>query len=123
MKSKIGLVCFCFMCHISSVWASDIQCTVQSYEQEFQIDISPTEDVFQYNTINIVNGYRFTVQWLKTNDKIKTYVYYFLKTKHVLISQQEFNLNQTSCGLPFGKSTVYAGNHERELNFVCTKSC
>ena len=100
-----------------------LRCHIESSDQTLSLELNPTQDVYDVRSLNFENGFRFTAVWLAHKQQLKTYVYYSLKKKRVLISQQVLTVPQANCQSPFVQQMVYAGTLERELHMACHVPC
>lgn len=105
------------------VFAHRIECIFDVNDVEQQLVIHPNNDIFHSYKIDLPGGFRFAGQYLSDLNKFKAYIYHTPKSRHVLLTLQEFNLSTKSCPESFGRHRVYDSSDERELFFQCERKC
>ena len=105
------------------VLANFIQCTFDVNDSRPQLDIAPTDDIYQSSKINLPDGFRFVGQYLPEMEKFKAYIYHTPKDRYVLFALQEYSTTARTCSQDFGQHRVYNSAYERVLYFHCKKIC
>ena len=103
--------------------AETITCRFDVNDARLSLDIRPQQDIHSFQKIDLPGDFRFAGQWLPALDKFKAYVYHTPNSRYVLLTMQEFEMNERACQQDFGRHRVYDGANERELYFHCSKSC
>lgn len=107
----------------ANVFADSIQCVFDVNDETPQITITPNNDIYHSNKIDLPGGFRLTAQYLPELEKFKAYIYHTPKKRYVLLSLQEFKLSAQTCSQDFGQHRIYDSADERELYFHCKRTC
>lgn len=106
--------------------ADEVICDIEYAGSVTSIKPQANNDPYQFTTIDLQGGFRFSAQLLPALNKLKTYVYHQSKIKYVLIQAAEYAVEQKAClgsEHRFGLNKVYSAQLERELLYQCRLSC
>jgi hypothetical protein len=106
--------------------AMEIVCEAEYGGKTESITLNQTQDVFQYQAIDLRNRFRFQAQYLESQSKLKTYVYEFQSGNPVIIYAGESRITNTECTTnpkSLGLNKVYSSQLGREMYFQCLISC
>lgn len=107
----------------SNSYGAQIYCEIDVSDSQYKLAVKPSTDVYDFSKIDTAGDFRFMAQYLPELGKFKTYVYHNSKNRFVLISAQEFVINQGMCLKDFGRTRIYASSFEREFFFKCNQLC
>lgn len=115
---------FCYTITIANnSYSAQIYCDIDVSDSQYKIAIKPSNDVYDFAKIDTAGDFRFMAQYLPSLSKFKTFVYHNAKNRFVLISMQEFVIDQGICSKDFGHTRIYASSYEREFFFKCIQLC
>lgn len=116
--------CGLFAC---PAWAArTLSCEADYGGKTYRLDARPTDDVFAFQQVDLGTRFRFSIQWLESQMKLKTFAYLLTERAPLLIHTAEYPLPSVGCPSPtmyFGRHKVYASDLERELFFECSAVC
>lgn len=111
----------------SPAWAAlKLSCDTDYGGKAYRIVAQPTDDVFAFQSVDAGTRFRFSIQWLPSRAKLKTFVHELDERAPVLIHAAEYPLPASGCParpLDFGLNKVYSSDLGRELFFQCSASC
>ena len=104
--------------------AQEILCDTSSSNEQHQLILRKTDDIYSFSKYDFEDGYRIAAQYLSQPEKLKIYIYSNVsKNRYVLISSQEYLLDSTHLlNDSFGNYKFYADKLERELFLSCRMS-
>ncbi len=103
-----------------------VRCETDYGGKAYRIEVRPTADVFAMQTADVGTRFRFSVQWLASRAKLKTFVHELDERSPVLIHAAEYPLPPDVCPshtVDFGLNKVHSSDLGRELFFQCSAAC
>ena len=123
----IGQASLCFASLSgAAAFAAEIRCEIKVSGTENAVQAAQSADPYEYKTLDLDGGYRFSMQYLASGNKLKTYVYHESKQRYVLIHLGEHVINADICegrSQGLGVNRIYSPKLERELIFQCAPVC
>jgi hypothetical protein len=124
------LIGFCFGTQVRSEMSvkmpTEVSCEIKVSNTTSVVQASKKADPLQFSSLDLPRGFRFSMQFLKDGNKLKTYVYQTLKERHVLSHLGELTIAADICSqkIPsLGLHRVYSSGIEFELIFQCKPVC
>lgn len=123
---KATLPVFFSLLACASQAAPTVSCEADYGGKISRIDVTPSDDAFAFQTVDVDTRFRFSVQFLERRSKLKTFVHELEDRTPVLLHAAEYPLPADACAsgaIDFGLNKVYSSYLGRELFFHCSAKC